>query len=124
MLTSGKVVLCVDARILQEYGEVLRRPTFDVDPRKADVVLEYIRSSGQVHAATPLPQALPDADDNPFLEVAYCAGVDCLVTGNLRHFPAHCRHGVQVLSPSAFIDVFRKRRTGRVGGTASAGGRE
>ena len=108
MATSGAVVLCVDARVLMEYEEVLHRAKFGFAPDKADMVLECIRTTGEIHAAMPLPKSLPDADDNPFLEVAHGAKVDCLVTGNLKHFPAGCRFGVQVLSPNEFIAAFRK----------------
>ena len=114
MLTSGRITLCVDARILLEYEEVLCRPKFDIDPRKVAVVLDHIRVSAEVHAAAPLPMALPDADDNPFLEVARHAAAGCLVTGNLKHFPEECRVGVRVLSPSGFLEFFG---TGEPGGT-------
>lgn len=111
MLTSCQITLCVDARILLEYDDVLRRPKFDINPQKAKVVLEYIHHSSQVHAAAPLPKTLPDADDNPFLEVACCAAAECLVTGNLQHFPGECLCGMRVLSPSRFLELFRERRT-------------
>jgi uncharacterized protein len=111
MVTSGRITLCVDARILLEYEEVLLRLKFDMDQQKAGVVLEYIRNFGQVHAASPLPRTLPDADDNVFLEVARCAAAECLVTGNLKHFPPECRSAVQVLLPSGFLEFFRKHRT-------------
>lgn len=111
MLTSDAVVLCVDARILLEYSDVLHRPELDIDSQKADVVMEYIQSYSQVHATIPLGKPLPDADDSPFLEVAVSASAECLVTGNLKHFPKRCRAGIQVLSPRQFLDLFRRRRT-------------
>lgn len=112
MLTSAEIVLCVDARILLEYGEVLHRPKFGIDPAKSDVLMEYIHNSSEVHPCVPLQRLLPDEDDNPFLEVALSADAECLVTGNLQHFPAHSRAGVRVLSPAQFLDFFRERRTG------------
>ncbi|MFH1038360.1 MAG: putative toxin-antitoxin system toxin component, PIN family [PVC group bacterium] len=111
MLTSGEIVLCVDARILLEYSDVMHRPQFDINPRNADVVMVYIENFAQVHATVPLDRALPDTDDNPFLEVALSADAECLVTGNLKHFPGHCRAGVRVLSPKEFLNFFRKHRT-------------
>ena len=112
LLTSAEIVLCVDARILLEYDEVLHRPKFDIDPVKSDVLMEYIQSTSQVHSSVPLQQLLPDEDDNPFLEVALSSDAECLVTGNLKHFPALRRAGVRVLSPTQFLDFFRGRRTG------------
>lgn len=110
MLTSGQITLCVDARILLEYEDVLRRPKFDINPQRARMVLEYVHNSSQVHGAAPLPKTLPDADDNPFLEVACCAAVESLVTGNLQHFPGDCLCGMRVLSPGRFLEFFKERR--------------
>ncbi|MCL5270041.1 MAG: putative toxin-antitoxin system toxin component, PIN family [bacterium] len=110
LLTSGEIVLCLDARILIEYEDVFRRPAFGIDPAKIDIVMEYFANAAEKCAGTPLSADLPDPDDNAFLEVAFAARADYLVTGNLKHFPARCRAGVRVLSPAAFIDVVRKRR--------------
>jgi len=111
MLTSAEIVLCADARILLEYDDVLHRPTFDINPHDVDVVMEYIQKSAEVHATSPLARPLPDEDDNPFLEVAVSSDADCLVTGNLKHFPTRCRADVRVLSPRQFLDNFTERRT-------------
>lgn len=111
MLTAGDIVLCTDARILLEYDDVLHRPKFEIDPHKADVVVEYIENSSEVHATSPLDKPLPDEDDNPFLEVAVSSNADCIVTGNLKHFPERRRAGARVLAPRQFLDYYRKRRT-------------
>jgi len=60
----------------------------------------------QVAAAPPCPAPLPDPDDEPFLAVA--AAIDgVLVTGNLKHFPAHARGEVSVLTPRQLVDKLR-----------------
>ena len=112
MVTSAEIVLCVDARILLEYAEVLHRPKFEIDPALADLVLDYIRSSSELHSGVPLCTPLPDVDDAPFLEVAVSAGAECLVTGNLKQFPKACRSGVRVLSPKQFLACFEERMGG------------
>jgi len=111
MLTSSEIVPCVDSRILLEYHDVLRRPKFDIDGRKLDVVTDHIQHASEVHATVPLDTHLPDEDDNPFLEVTLSSGAECLVTGNLNHFPKRCRAGSRVLSPRQFLEHFRERRT-------------
>jgi len=113
MLTSDEMTLCVDYRILIEYGEVLHRPQFNIAPQKAAVVIEYIQATAETHGTAPLNKALPDEKDNPFLEVALSSGAECLVTGNLKHFPERCRSGVKVLSPGEFLEFVRRRRTSR-----------
>jgi uncharacterized protein len=109
MLTSAEIMLCVDARILLEYEEVLRRPKFTIEPQKVDAVMVYVQGAAETYGCEPLPVALPDEDDSPFLEVALAAGADCLVTGNVRHYPKECRFEMPVLSPIEFIEAIRKR---------------
>jgi putative PIN family toxin of toxin-antitoxin system len=110
MLTSDEIILCVDSRILAEYEEVLSRPRFNIDPKKTSTVIEYIQTSGETHAVVPLDRALPDENDNSFMEVALSSGAECLITGNLKHFPERCRAGMRVMAPKEFLDFFRNRK--------------
>lgn len=103
LLASDKLKLCVDARIMREYDDVLRRPRFDIDPHMIEVVMGYIKSSAQICASIPLRKSLPDPGDNVFLEVALAGKADFLITGNTRHFPVNLRVGIQVLSPREFL---------------------
>ena len=105
MLTSSSFVLCVDSRILFEYEDVLRRPCFKIERKMIDIVMAYIDSTSETHNSMPLQEALPDPDDNQFLEVAVSANVNYLVTGNLKHFPNNLRCGIKVLSPREFVGV-------------------
>ena len=107
MVSSGAVVLCVDARILAEYDEVLARAKFGFDPDSVAALLDYVDFRSEVIASEPLDRRLPDPDDEPFLEVASAGGADCLVTGNLVHFPLNARAGVPVLSPAEFMAHMR-----------------
>jgi putative PIN family toxin of toxin-antitoxin system len=107
LVASGELVLCHDARILAEYREVLFRQKFRFDPERVEALLEEIRAGGIPVAAGPLAVRLPDPDDEPFLEVALAGGAQCLVTGNIKHYPAEARQGAEVLSPRSFIELYR-----------------
>ena len=109
MISSGNPTLCFDARILSEYHEVLKRPKFHFEEDKIVTILDYIERNGQAVASSPLPASLPDADDEPFLEVALMGSVEYLVTGNQIHFPSSLCQGVQVISPADFLKLFLKR---------------
>ncbi len=109
LVSAGSLTLCLDARILTEYAEVLARPRFSFDPDAVSALLDYIDDRGQNVAAAPLDTRLPDPDDEPFLEIALACGADCLVTGNLRHFPAEACAGMRVVSASEFVGLFRRR---------------
>jgi len=115
MVSSGTLVLCLDARLLAEYDEVLARPKFGFDPDSVAAFLDYVDFKSEVVASQPLNHGLPDLDDEPFLEVALAAGAEYLVTGNLAHFPADLRAGVTVLSPADFMAELRGH--GRAGDT-------
>lgn len=109
MVSSGAVVLCLDARILAEYEEVLARPKFGFDPDSVAALIDYIDFRGDTVASVPLDFHLPDQDDEPFVEVAVASGADGLVTGNVVHFPPDLRAGVTVLTPTEFVELVRER---------------
>lgn len=110
MVSSGELTLCLDARVISEYGEVLARPRFGFDQDAAAALLNFIEYCGHTVAPSPLPKRLPDPDDEAFLEVALACGAECLVTGNVGHFPEPLRQGVAVLSPSEFLTAYRAKR--------------
>ncbi len=112
MVSSGKLVLAVDARILSEYDEVLHRPKFKFEEDKVTALLDHIGRAGPKVASSPLPHILPDPDDRPFLEVAIGGQVACLVSGNQSHFPPELRGGVKVLSPNEFLSFYKKQQIG------------
>ncbi|MFH0789840.1 MAG: putative toxin-antitoxin system toxin component, PIN family [Pseudomonadota bacterium] len=110
MVSSGELRLCLDARILSEYSEVLHRSKFRFEEDKVAALLDYIAYRGQMVASSPLTRPLPDPDDEPFLEVAFSGGQEYLVTGNQAHFPPDLCQGIKVLSPSDFLKHYRKER--------------
>src|SRR5208337_3937309 len=120
MISSGKLMLCFDARILSEYNEVLLRPKFKFEEAKVAVLLDYIVHSGWTVAPSPLTNSLPDADDEPFLEIAIAGQAVCLVTGNQNHFPPKLCQGINVFSPGEFVAFYKKQKR-RTPGDRDAG---
>ena len=111
MMASSEIALCVDARILAEYEEVINRPRFKIDANKKEVLMDCIRNNAEIHPTSPLPHTMPDEDDAPFLAVAISSKASCLVAGNIKHYPANCREDVKVLAPMEFLIYFKKYRT-------------
>ena len=109
MLSSSELTLAFDARIITEYREVLLRPKFKFDKDKVETLIDYIEHCGLTVAPSPLPQPLPDIDDEPFLEVAIAAKAICIVTGNHAHFPPDICLGVSLFSPADFLAFYRKQ---------------
>ena len=106
MLTAGSLDLLYDARIISEYEEVLGRPKFSFNKAYVRVIIEFITNFGVPVSAVPLARHLPDADDEVFLEVAISGKSECLITGNVTHFPLRSRHKVRILTPRQFINRY------------------
>jgi len=112
LVAGGLVQVVYDARILTEYREVLARPKFGFEESLVKTILIQIEEEGVLVTAVPLPEKLPDPDDEPFLEVARAAGA-ILVTGNKRHFPPAARGPLRVMSPAEFVKSWRETYGGR-----------
>lgn len=110
MMARGLIDLAFDERILAEYRDVLLRKKF---PFERDHVLSFLQQifmNGEWVKARPFLKSLPDPTDAPFLEVALAAGADCLVTGNVKHYPPQARFGLLVVTPREFVQFIRSRR--------------
>lgn len=107
LVSSGDISLCLDARIMAEYAEVLARPKFGFDVDAVAALLDFVDFRSEMVAAPPLTHVLPDRDDEPFLEVALVSAADYLVTGNRAHFPDDRCERVLVVSPAEFMDTYR-----------------
>lgn len=70
LLLDGAIELFVDGRILDEYETVLRRPELSLPAEYVEFLLTAIRLEAKPVTARPLPAALSDPDDIPFLETA------------------------------------------------------
>jgi putative PIN family toxin of toxin-antitoxin system len=108
LILDRRLECALDARILAEYGDVVRRPDLRIDPHKREQVLEDLRLTGLPVSSFPLPAPLPDPADEPFVEVGIAGGARCLVTGNLAHFPEDRCLGLPALKPAEFLEVLRR----------------
>ena len=107
LVVAGSVQVCYDVRILREYQEVLARPRFPFSEGDVQDLLTQIEADGVLVMTGPPARRLPDPDDEPFLAVALAGSARCLVTGNLRDFPAERCQGVRDVSPRQFLDLYQ-----------------
>jgi putative PIN family toxin of toxin-antitoxin system len=105
----GGLKVVYDARIIVEYRDVLSRPKFGFDPATVGAIISQVEADGILASAMPLPDRLPDPDDEPFLEAALAAQATVLVTGNKKHFPASGAEYPLILSPSEFVSYWREK---------------
>ncbi len=112
LIMSGDLQVCFNPKILTEYGSVLNRPELFLSDRRVTSLLAQFALAGEAVAEVVSARKLPDFSDEVFLEAALSGGADCLITGNLRHFPLSCRQGIRVLSPREFLEFYREQQAG------------
>ncbi|MBQ1762724.1 MAG: putative toxin-antitoxin system toxin component, PIN family [Aquincola sp.] len=92
---------------LAELADVLGRPKFDrwvtVDERQRFIAL--LGGVCRRVAITHRVQACRDPRDDKFLHVALNGEAEAIVTGDADLLALHPFHGVQILSPAAFLGV-------------------
>ena len=106
MVIADSLDILYDARIISEYEEVLSRPKFSFEKIRVDNLLELIARYGTPVSVTPLSAHLPDPDDEPFLEVAISGKAECLITGNVTHYPMRSKRMMRILTPRQFINKY------------------
>ena len=66
LIAAGEVRACYDARIMDEYREVLSRPVFRIADDRMESLLRQIAADGLLVTAQPFAIRLPDPDDEVF----------------------------------------------------------
>lgn len=106
VILQGQIEIAVNEAILAEYREVLLRPKFRLAREHVETVLHRLRTVGYPAPSYPGPLMLPDPDDVPFVDAAITSGADALVTGNVKDYPPESCHGVRVVVPAAFLEMW------------------
>lgn len=106
LVYGGRVRLLVSRPILEEYGDVLRRPKFGFAPERVAEFLERVRTSAVLVEPRVRINVCRDPDDNKFLACALAGHGDAVVTGNKRHFPPREFRGIPILNASEFLARF------------------
>ncbi len=109
LLTSGKLTIYLDIRILVEYFDVLNRKKFKFKKNYISMLIKEIELTGELITGIPLKDSLPDPNDNMFLEVALASNADGIITGNVKHFPLKLCGNIRIFSPVDFLTYYKKK---------------
>ena len=102
-IIEGLIPIFLTDEIAQEYADVLNRPRFALDPDTVRVTLDHIHRHAQFVQPDPSAPASPDPNDTMFLQCAFAAQADVIVTGNRRDFPDSPYGEIHVLTISEFL---------------------
>lgn len=96
----------VSPALLDEYRGVAQRPKFAARAGAIAGLIERIAQAAHVvESSAGMAHALPDVDDEAHVAAAVAARADCVVTGNLKHFPDRPYGDVEVLSVRGFATL-------------------
>ncbi len=116
LLETKKIQLAVSYKVFKEYEEVLNRAKTlaDIKLTKTDVkdfltFIAYISIPYETYYL--LRQNLKDEDDNIFIELAFFANVDYLITNNTKDFIKNSNlifDNFKIITPKDFYKIWRK----------------
>lgn len=99
---AGRIIPCYDARIMEEYTEVLLRPKFGFFREQMNAILDVFAIDGISVIPASLPNvSMGDPDDLPFYEVARFCNAS-LITGNIKDYPSD----PLVVTPAEFCNKY------------------
>lgn len=104
LITSRKINIFFDQRILLEYLDVIKRKKFGF---KEDNITEFYRliSKIGININSDITDLnLPDEGDLPFFELFSLIQIDYLITGNTTHFPKM----VGIVNPKEFLTQYHE----------------
>ena len=95
-------------QIMKEYKEVLNRPKFDKFKdfkKKSLILLDYFERIAEYHEPTIKLDFISDEADNRFLELAFTANAQYIVTGNFTDFNFSEYESIKIVSPKYFYEL-------------------
>jgi len=87
---AGAYTVCISSPILAEYQDVMARKKLQALSDRAAALLSGLERVAVRYDSAVRIDAARDEDDNRFLECAFSAEANYLITGNLRHYPNVC----------------------------------
>jgi putative PIN family toxin of toxin-antitoxin system len=100
---QGLVRPCLSEAILQEYATVLARPKFSFPPDEIAALIAMLRRNGELFHPEASSVASPDPGDTKFLQCAYAAHADFIITGNKRDFPDAPYGSIDIVSAGELL---------------------
>ena len=103
---SGAFTFSLSVPLVLEYEAVAKEHARELGLTYEDVddVLDYLCREGEARSIFYLWRpVLKDPRDDMVLELAVEAGVDGIVTHNVRDFARAARFGIRILRPGAFL---------------------
>ncbi|PZU97717.1 MAG: putative toxin-antitoxin system toxin component, PIN family [Pseudanabaena sp.] len=103
-------IILISVATVEELQKVMNRPKFDkyVDSAiRSEFIVQLIQQSELIEIKE-LVIACRDSKDDKFLELAVNGKADYLITGDRDLLVLHPFRGIQIITPAAFLELYRK----------------
>lgn len=103
-------LLCTSESCIAEFEKVLKYKRLKKYPEiqsEGFKILEEIKEFGIQYTPAVKVSLLKDPSDNKFLELAYAAKADYIITGNHNDFNITEFEGTKVISPKKFYELYQ-----------------
>jgi putative PIN family toxin of toxin-antitoxin system len=109
LIRAGQVTPCISVSLTMEYEAVLLARLEELELSKeqlAGFLGYFVAQAERIKIFYLWRPGLRDAGDDMVLETAVAAGVDYLITHNIKDFTGADRFGIRVVTPGWFIHHF------------------
>ncbi len=112
LMRENELELLVSEAILAEYESVLMYPQIQIrhslsSIEVADIIAQFRAQAIVVEPGQELEVVKDDPDNDKFLECAVAGGAEFIVSGDKHLLALKEYAGIHILSPAAFLSVFR-----------------
>ncbi len=101
-------IFCSEA-ILWEYAHTIKRAKFKSNFKVLKDLLVELTEIAEFVVPINKKINLPDKDDEIYIQAAFAAKADFLITGNRKHFPEKNYGKTKVVSPKEFLELVNKK---------------
>lgn len=108
---AGNVIPLVSAETVAEFVRVLAYPKFRLSEEEMKNVLAHYMEHAEAVRKTGAAPRVPvcrDPDDRKFMQLAYAAGADALVTGDADLLVLAQKSRVPILAPDTLREMLRE----------------
>jgi len=112
IILENKVQVYLSNDIYEEYVTVIHRDKFSKIKdftKNAILVLNYLNQSADYYEPNNEIALIKDADDNKFLESAFEAPADFIITGNTNDFVIKEFHNTKIVTPSEYWNFHKPK---------------
>jgi predicted nucleic acid-binding protein len=110
LLEEGRYEIVISVALVLEYEEALLREVRPdgVSQQSVADILDYVCRVGKKRTIELRTRpVLTDPDDEFLVELAAAAGIEYIVTHNVRDFRGAAQYGVRALRPRDFLELLK-----------------